>query len=401
MSAPSPRRSVAITGMSALSPLGDSPEMVHDALCAGRVAHRPAPELGGAALATLSEFDPERYARVRGMRMYNRTTRLAICASKLALGDAGLDLASCPSEELGLLMASTSGHLDVLVQYDRSLVTNGTQRTNGALMPLAIPSAPGAIVALACSAKAFVMTLSDGGTSSLDALGLGARWVASGRARACVVVSAFSPSAEISRAIARSGALAPAGDVRPFDRGASGAALGEGAVAFVLERTVDAETRGARARAYVGGFGAAFSPAARWRAGLERACRAALEAAHTSRAELSLVSAAASGRPALDRAEAAALSVILGDHAAQVPVTAVQGALGDTFDAAGAAQTLLAIASIERREAPPIPGLEEPAVPGIRYLRRSEPLDGRSALVTALAEDGSCSALVLLGGSEG
>ena len=89
-------------------------------------------------------------------------------------------------EDLGFLMASTYGHLDVLIDYDRSLVTNGLQRTNAALMPLAIPSAPGAMVALALGAKAFSMTFCDNGASFVDALALGARSIEDGAsARMC------------------------------------------------------------------------------------------------------------------------------------------------------------------------------------------------------------------------
>jgi 3-oxoacyl-(acyl-carrier-protein) synthase len=270
---------IAITGAAVLSALGDSPDVVVSAL-----------REGGVARNTIQDFDASRYASVRGMRMYNRTTRLAICATRLALTDAKIDRA----DDLGVLMASTYGHLDVLIEYDRNLVANGIARTNAAMMPLAIPSAPGAMVALAFGAKAFSMTLSNGDTSSLDALGLGARWISERRARAAVVVAAFSPSDGL---------------------GADGG-LGEAAVAFVLERADDAADR--RPRGYVRGYGAAFSHEDPDSA-VERACAGALRAAN--------VSAEATG----------------------APVPSVKAALGDTFDASGALQTLVALGSLRDR----------------------------------------------------
>jgi 3-oxoacyl-[acyl-carrier-protein] synthase II len=308
-----------------LTPLGDSPDTLLAALREGRSAITPSAELGGVGVGAIADFEATKYTNVRGLRMYNRTTRLAICAAKLALTDAKIDPVTYPSDDLGVLMASTYGHLDVLLEYDRSLVANGVQRTNGALMPFAIPSAPGAMVALAFGAKAFSMTLSDGGASSLDALGLGARWVAEGRARACIVVSAFSPSSEIARAAARAGI----------------AEVGEAAVAFVLERSQDAAARSAVARGTVRGVGAAFAASPRERAAAsERAVSGALRLANLSREGVGLVSGEA---PA---------------------------AFGETFDVAGALQTLLALSSFEAKDA------------GV-------------ALVTSIGRNGSCSALVL------
>ncbi len=397
---------LAITGLAALTPLGDSPESIHASLCDGRTALCRSPELRGLALAAIEGFDPLRYADVRGMRMYNRTTRLAICAAKLALDDARIDEGTVPAEELGLIMASSSGHLDVLMEYDRSLVENGIRRTNAALMPLAIPSAPGAIAALALGAKAFSMTLSDAGASSLDAIGLGARWVEASRARACIVVAAFSWTPDIVRAIERSGMLSTSGDVRPFDQHASGTGLGEGAVAFVIERDADASRRGATARGRVHGFGAAFGrPASEadmleQQAALERACITALRRAGASVTDVVLASAAASGDRARDRAEASALRSVLGDHAVEVPLGAANGAFGETIEAAGAHQLLVALASLRHRKTPPIARLERPAVAGLRYAQHACEIERGHALVTSLARDGSCSALVVSGGDD-
>jgi 3-oxoacyl-[acyl-carrier-protein] synthase II len=392
---------VAVTGVGVLTPLADAPDALFAALCDGRTALATSADFGGVGLAAIAEFEATKYANVRNLRMYNRTTRLAICAAKLALTDAKLDTATFPPEDLGLLMASTYGHLDVLIEYDRSLVASGMQRTNGALMPLAIPSAPGAMVALAFGAKAFSMTLSDGASSSLDAMGLAARWLAQGRARACLVVSAFSASPDVVRVISRSGALAATGDVRPFDRRATGTALGEAAVAFVLERVEDASSRGAPARGHVRGYGTTFakSPGDRAHA-LRRATTDALASARVSAERIALVSAGASGVRELDRAEAEGLSSVLGEHARRVPVTSVKGALGETMDPSGAIQSWVAVAGLEKRRAPPILGLAEPDVAGLRYAKANEIVEPGVALVTALCRDGGCSAVVISGASE-
>jgi 3-oxoacyl-(acyl-carrier-protein) synthase len=315
---------IAITGIGALTPLGDSPMAIFEAVAAGRVG-----------LGPIADFEATRYANIRGMRMYNRTTRLAICATKLALTEAKIETPAFPGEDLGVLMASTHGHLDVLLEYDRSLVASGVQRTNGALMPLAIPSAPGAMVALSFGAKAFSMTLGDGGTSLLDAIALGARWVAEGRARACVAVGAFSASPDVELAAARAGITS----------------LGEGAVALVLERAEDAVSRGVEAWGFVRGYGAAFAGKLADRAdALRRASLQALAAADVQVESLDLASL-------------------------------VKAALGETFDAAGGFQALVALAALRARK--------------VGYGAMKLPVDRDSALITEVSRSGGCSALVL------
>ena len=100
--------------------------------------------------------------------------------------------------------------------------------------------------------------------------------------------------------------------------------------------------------------------------------------------------------------EGGALSAVLGGRATHVPVTAVKGALGETLDASGAIQALAALVALEKRVVPPIVGLGEPEVQGLRYTTQQVSALEGAALVTALSRDGACSAIVLSGaGREG
>ena len=387
---------VAITGTAVLTPLGDSPDALSESLRAGRTAVAPTAELGGAAAAAIADFEATRYANVRGLRLYNRPTRLGICAAKLALAESGIESAGLPKEHVGVVLASTFGHLETLIEYDRSLVTAGLQRTNPALMPLSIPSAPGAAIALSFAAKAFSVTLSDGGASSFDALGLAARLVGGGRARACVVVGSFSACPDLLSAAWRAGLLAPASEYRVFDRRRAGVALGEGAAAVVLERLEDARARGADPRAVVAGQASTFAvDAGCLEPALRRAVERAIRGAGLVPGDVGLVSAGASGSPAGDAAEARAIAGVLGDGAAETPVMAIKANLGDVFDAAGLVQGIAALSAMRSGRAPGITGLEEPEVPGLGYLRREAAIQARHALATSISYEGACSALVL------
>ncbi|HEY6879785.1 MAG TPA: beta-ketoacyl synthase N-terminal-like domain-containing protein, partial [Polyangiales bacterium] len=244
---------VAITGVGILTPLADTLPALGAALRAGRTALC---DIDGRALATLADFDPLRYANVRGMRVYPRAAQLQICAATRALADAALDV---DPEQLGVISASTYAHLATLMAYDRDLVRLGVERTNPTLMPLALPSSAGALTALALGAKAFAITLSDGGASGLSALALAAQKLRCDRARACVVVASFAHCAELAQAVERAGWLAPSRHVRPFDRDSRGCGLGELAVALTLEPVALAARRGRTPLALLGAHASAFS----------------------------------------------------------------------------------------------------------------------------------------------
>ena len=383
---------IAVTGMGVITPLGDSPVALAEALAAGRTSIADLPEPSPASASRLIDFEATRYANIRGMRVYNRASRLGICATRLAMTDAQLD--SIPAEEMGVVFATRYAHLDTLIEYDRALVTVGPSRTNAALMPLAIASVPGSVTALSFGLKAFSITLSNGDAGGLDALSLCMHLLEQGRARAAVVVSANSLCNEIVLSAARAGLLADAKNVRVFDRDSRGVALGEAAVALVLERADHARQRGAQAKAILRGQASRFAPRPDLiSAALTRAARRALQVAHSAPADLALVSSAGSGAPATDRAEALTLIDVLGEE--KTPVTAVKAALGDADACSGLLQTFAAITSLSARTASPIPGLANPAVLGLNYVTQATPLRGNQALVTATARTGSCSALVL------
>ena len=386
---------VAITGVGVLTPLGDSVESLEAALRAGRVAVEAVADLEGAAAARIADFEATRYANVRGLRLYSRPTRLGICASRLALAGAGLETGIAP-EDLGVVVASTFAHMETLLEYDRSVVSAGIARTNPALMPLAIPSAPGAAVALSFAAKAFSITLADGGASGLDALGLGARLLAAGRARACLVVGMFPLVPELVLSASRAGLLAPAAGFRVLDRLRCGRAFGEAGVAFVLEDLEAARARGAAPLAIVAGQASAFELATSGMEGaIARACQAALAGAGRTPAEVGLVASGAGGSVEGDRAEARALLSVFGESASRTTVTAPAGNLGDSVDAMGLVAALVAIAAMRSGVAPPIARLEQPEVPGLRYATTELGIDARSALVTSTSLSGAASAVVL------
>jgi 3-oxoacyl-[acyl-carrier-protein] synthase II len=388
--------SVVISAGAVLTPLADSLERLGSRLREGQCAQ----PVGATLELSIPDFDASRYAAVRGMRVYNRTTQLAICAVKRALDQAQLQTEGAGGERAGLLMAATFGHLDTLITYDRSLATQGLARTNPVLMPLALASAPGAATALGFNLKAFSATLSNGAAGALDAIGLGVRLLAADRADVCVVVSAFSPFLELTLTARRAGLLTSESPARAFDRRREGLVFGEAAAALVLERAEHCAARGVTPLGLVRGQASAFASEPRQRAArLERAARDALRAADLAPQEIALASTGASGSPSDDRAEAEALLGLLAELRVQgrdgPRVSAIKANLGDALDASGLVQTLLALDALRAGTAPAIAGLEQPELHGLNYLTETASLAGNHALVSAIGHGGACSALVV------
>jgi len=387
---------VAVTGYSVLTPLGDSVAALVAALRSGRSSVAADADFETACTSRLLDFDPTRYAKVRGMRVYPRATQLEICAVALALADAGFAEGAIDPLQLGAVTASSFSHLETLIEYDRGLTTVGMQRTNPTLMPLALPSAPGAATALSITAKAFAITLNDGGAAGLAALGLGARLVAEGRARVCVVAGAATICRELVSSAARAKLLTPAAPLRVLDEASCGTAFGEAAAALVLERPADAAARGRAPLGFLRGQASTFAPSQDELAtALARACQRALRQGKVAPEVLALVSCGASGIANSDRAHAIALQRALGDAAERPAVTAIKGNLGEVLDPSGLLQCITALHALRERVAPPIAALERPAVAGLRYATREAELAGGAALLTASSSTGSCSALVL------
>ncbi|MFT3926765.1 MAG: beta-ketoacyl synthase N-terminal-like domain-containing protein [Myxococcales bacterium] len=381
----------AITGAGLITPLGDDLARLMESLREGQSALTQQ----GAGSLMVPNFEASRYANVRGMRAYNRTTQLGICAATLALSDARLGSDQVPSEQFGLVMASTHGHVDTLVEYDFGLVTKGMERTNPALMPLAIGSAPGSASALAFRMRGCSVTLSVGAAGGLEALGFAARMVESGRLRACLVVGAFAPLA--GHSLGCDANLSDHHGARVFDAESRGMVLAEAACALVVEPLTAARERAANVHGVVLGHAAGFHPSPETLGmSLADSAQRALTRAELSPADVALISSGANGLPSDDEAHAHALCAMFYASSPKPPaLIAPKANLGESMDAAGLLQVLVGLSALRSGVAPAIAGLSTPRVPGPRYTQRSARIERGALLTTASSRTGSTSALVL------
>ena len=376
-----PRR-VAITGLGAITSLGESAPETWRQLLAGASGLRRTSGLDPAqhpclvAGSLAPEAPTPRFLTGKTARTTSRFARLAVEAAGEALVDAGLlgddltpDGAAWPGGDWvagGAVFGTCVGgtYDDLLPAYDTF-----TARGPGRVPPHLHVMFPHNLAAYAVQARFGL-----GGPSStvVTACATGAQAVGDafhairyGRAplMVCGAVESdihpfFIAGFAAMRALATDANDDPPAASRPFDASRAGFVLGEGAAVLVLEDLALAQARGARVYAEVLGYGTsndAYHPIAPLPdgSGAARAIRAALADGGIDPVRVDHVNAHATSTPAGDLAEAEAIRAVFGERAASLPVTAPKGALGHCMGAAGAIEAVITALTIHEGCVPP------------------------------------------------
>jgi 3-oxoacyl-[acyl-carrier-protein] synthase II len=375
-------RSVVITGVGAVTPLGVGAATLYDRWAAGEVAIE-----GGEA--PCSDFDPLDVLSRKEVRRADRFTQLGLAAAQEALAQAGwVDEAPYAPQRIGCIMGTGIGGIATL--EDNVVVLN--ERGASAVAPLAVPlmmgNAGSAAIAMRHDLRGPVFGVVSACAAGANAIGTAIRAIQAGDADAVVTGGSEAALTPIARAaFAALDALSPSGVSRPFDVQRDGFVMGEGAGVLVLEDAERARERGATVLATVRGFGTSCdayhltAPRADG-AGAAEAIDAALRDAGLEPAGVDYVNAHGTSTPLNDRAETLALKTALGERAAQIPISSTKSSIGHLLGAAGAVEAIATMHTLRAGVAAPTLGLTEP-VEGLDLdyvpdsARAIPPADGR------------------------
>lgn len=400
---------VVITGMGAVSALGDSPDVIHRALCDGSTSFGPptlfdAEVAAGYEVAEVRDFAPQSYLGARNLRPLDRTGRLAAVGVHLALESSGFGPEARGDRDVGLVLGTMFCSVKTIAEFDRRAQSAGPEYASPLDFSNTVLNAAAGQVAIWHRLRGVNSTIAAGAASGLQAIGYAAQMIRLGRSTALVAGGAEEVCFESFHGFRQAGGLCPPDGNQPrhpmpFGAGRSGVALGEGSAFLLLEDEETAAARGAHVVGRVAGFGAAYDPRFevdenRGTSALTTAVDKALADAGIVHADITAVVSSASGSPTLDGREAAALHISVGSA---VPVTAVKGGVGEMLGASGALQVVVALESLKSGTLPGIAGLEtrDPAVALDLAGLPSRPLAGGPVLVTAVAAEGNCCALVV------
>ena len=307
-------------------------------------------------------FDPLGWLAPREARHHDRFSQFAIAAADMAIEHAG-GLPTVEPLRAGVSIGTGLGGLGSLEQQVGVLAARGPGRVSPYTIPMLMPNAAAAAVALRHGLQGPCEALATACAAGTHSVASGYRLVADGR---CDVVLAGGAEASMTpttvAAFTTMTALSPSGCSRPFDLDRDGFCISEGAAVLVLEERSAALARGAVILAEIVGAAAtcdahhltAPSPGG---AGAAACMRLALEDARLAAGDVRHVNAHGTSTPMNDEAEAAALRTVFGPAA--VSVTSIKGVTGHGFGAAGALEAAAVILSFGHCELPPTMGTRD------------------------------------------
>ena len=366
---------VVVTGMGAVSPLGNSVAELWEGLVAGRSGIGPITRCNTDPYPTkiageASTFDPRRYMDFKDARRISRGSQFAVAAARQALADAGLEGATLP-EDAGVLIGTGNSSFPDLEQATRTMVEKGGMRISPFAMPAVLPSMSGGQIAIQFGIRGYHSTVSTACASGTQAIGEAADVLRRGDASIILTGGTEAPISEVGLAgfcVMR--ALSTRNDEperasRPFDRDRDGFVAGEGAGILVLETLASARARGARIYAEILGLGSsndayhltAPPPDA---GGAARAMRWALRNAALAPEEIGYINAHGTATPHNDAGETLAIKTVFGEYAHRVPISSNKSMIGHCLGAAGALEAIVTVCALREGLIPPTINYEEP-----------------------------------------
>ncbi len=367
------RRRIAVTGAGAISPLADSPEGLHAALCEGRSGLKPVElfpmdGLGEHQAGEIRPFEPRDYLGERNLRPVDRTSRLLLVAAQQALDAGGWTPEMRAGTDVGLVLGTTFCSVRTIAEFDRRGLQLGPSYASPLDFANSVINAAAGQAAIWHGLRGVNSTIAAGEASGLAAIAGAVELIRSGRAAALLAGGVEELCFESFVGYLRAGRLCgsnghgPAAFPIPFDARRNGFALAEGAALLMLEDAEAAAARGAAVVAEVLGHGSAFDAAGTEEGAalaVTRAVRLALADAGLRPEEIDALICSANGSVAGDRAEARGVAEALGDRAADLPATSVKSMLGEALGASGGFQAVAALGVLRQGVLPGIAGLEE------------------------------------------
>ncbi|MFD4945586.1 beta-ketoacyl-[acyl-carrier-protein] synthase family protein [Streptomyces sp. NPDC058239] len=361
--------SVAVTGVGLVTPAGADEHTFWAGLCAGVSMARRCEELTGLPVdfaCPVDGIDLDEAVGGRSVWRMARFVKMALVAARQAVADAGLSPERWDGDRVGVVLGVGVGGVSVLVDNLRRLDDGGPEAVSPLLVPMMMPNAAAGEVAIALRAHGPSLAPATACASGATAIAVARDLLTSGR---CDVVVAGGAESVLTplvvSAFAGMGALSlrtgdPVGASRPFAADRDGFVIGEGAAVLVLERTLDAQARGGRARALLTGAGSgtdahhltAPDPEG---SGARRAVEAALHEAGWVSHEVDHINAHGTSTPLNDAMETALISGLFPHRPS---VTAPKGVLGHTLAAAGAIEAVATVLTLEHGLVPPIANLD-------------------------------------------
>jgi 3-oxoacyl-[acyl-carrier-protein] synthase II len=360
---------IVVTGVGAISPLGNDLPCTWAAIIAGQSGAAP-----------ITRFDPTGYettfaAEVKGFdaserlgrkdaRRTDRYTHYAVAAALEAVEAADLTIDETNAERVGVLIGSGMGGAETLDAGMETVLTAGPKRLSPFFMPMFLGNMASGTVAIVTGAKGPNFSPVSACASSGHAIGEAMEILRRGDADVMIAGGSEAPMARMVVAgFNAMGALSTRNDdpqaaSRPFDAGRDGFVLGEGGAVLVLETAEHAARRGAEVLAVVSGYATTddanhMVQPAPGGVGAARAMTLALEDAGLQPADIGYLNAHGTSTQLNEKFETEAIKAAFGDHAYRLPISSTKSMTGHLLGGAGALEAAITICALRDGVAPP------------------------------------------------
>ncbi|MDO4439260.1 MAG: beta-ketoacyl-ACP synthase II [Eubacteriales bacterium] len=354
-------RRVVVTGMGAITPIGNTVEEFWQGLKEGRlgigsITQFDTTEYKVKLAGEVKAFDPKNYMDVKAARRMERFSQFAVAASAEAIRDSGIELEKEDSFRFGVAIGSGIGSLQAVELNAKRLIEKGPGKVETLLVPKMISNMAAGNVAIRYGLKGKNINVVTACATGTHCIGEAYRSIQAGDAELMLAGGAEAAITELGVAgftalTALTTETDPNKASRPFDKDRSGFVMGEGAGVLVLEELEHARNRGARIYAEINGYGATCdayhitSPAENGE-GAAKAMEYAMKEAKLEPSDINYINAHGTSTHHNDLFETKAIKLALGDAAYKVKINSTKSMTGHLLGAAGGIEAIDCIKSI-------------------------------------------------------
>lgn len=370
------KRRVVVTGLGALTPLGNSVIESWEGAINGKSGIGPITKFDASAHKTkiageIKNFDPLQYVSKQEVRRYDDFILYALAVAEMAVADAKLTIGPEFSERTGVIIGSAIGGLATLEEESKNLLNSGPRKISPFAVPAILANLASGHVSIRFGAKGPINCAVTACAAGTSAIGDAYKTIAFGDAD--VMITGGTEAAVTPLAVGGFGSMRalsvrndePQKASRPFDKDRDGFIIGEGCGIVILEELSFALNRGAQIYAEVAGYGCtsdAFHMAAPppGHEGAARSMKAALKDAGLNPEDVDYINAHGTSTPLNDLYETQAIKTLFREHAKKLLVSSTKSMTGHMLGGTGGVEAIFAIKALQEGIIPPTINLDNP-----------------------------------------
>ncbi|RGD73010.1 beta-ketoacyl-ACP synthase II [Anaerofustis stercorihominis] len=362
------KRRVVISGLGAVSPIGNDVDTMWDSIKEGKcgideITHFDTSEYRVKLAAEVKDLDMEKYLKKREIKFNDRFTTFARIAAMQAMNDSNIDLKNVDKNRFGVIIASGIGGIETIENAQMNMEKRGPSKVSPYFIPMCLINLAAGNVAIDFGLKGHCSSTVTACAAASNAIGEAFHKIRDGYEDLMLAGGSEASITPLAMAGFMSMRALHEGDDKnrasiPFDKDRSGFVMGEGAGVLLLEEYEHAKKRGAKIYAEIVGYGATcdahhVTAPIDDGSGGARAMASAIEDASINASDVDYINAHGTSTPLNDKTETMAVKSAFGNHAKELKISSTKSNTGHLLGASGAIEAIISIKAIENSFIPP------------------------------------------------